>query len=158
MVSDGIKGTISLKINTAPYKQDITELQRHASRVADYWATQRRKIIRGIRVTVRAVRAVAAGVEAFFESVGMSLTPIQRGLINAGAAVVAWILAIEAAIAAGTVGIGSAVASLAGGIGIGITLAAAVRTELAIGESQADISRAATMISTPFDILEMVFE
>ena len=136
--------------------EGIRETRKEADRLESYWDRMRPKIIREIRVTVAAIRRVSRAVAVWLEEVGIVLTPVQRALVDSSLAVASWILSVEAAISAGTMGIGMAVASASAAVGIMISLQAAVRAEEAIGAQRDAILRQGRAWRATIDILEVV--
>lgn len=152
------EGTINLKANIQPALQDIKKVEKYATRVSRWWHTHRRKIMRGVRRTVTAVRRVSAVVVDWLESVGMSLTPMQKAMLDSAFAVIAWLLSVETAISAGTLGIGAAAAIAAGGVAVAIMVAANIKMAMVTDQAKADIRLQSDIMKLPFELVEIFFE
>ena len=101
----------------------------------------------------RAVHIVSRVLRQF----GISLSPLQTALVEASFAVVAWIIELEAAISAGTLGLGTAAALVAGAIAIGISVAAGFEAERQIGDARRQILESADIASDVFGLLEIIW-
>lgn len=147
---------LSVGVDTAPAKADLDELKAETGRVSDNWAKARREILHSIRTTMMVMRRAVHIVTDILRQFGITLGPLATALIEAGFAVVSWLLAIEASISAGTFGAAAAAAAIMGGIAIAGTVAAGVLAENALKDQQAAILRNADILEAVGDIFELI--
>lgn len=147
---------ITVGVDMGGAEADLDELKTETERVTDNWKKVRREVVSEIRKTMAVMRRVVHIVTDVLRQFGITLDPLSVAILEAGFAIVEWILSIEAAISAGTFGTAAAAAAVMGGIAIAGTVVAGFLAQNKMQEQKAAILRNADIIESVADIFEIV--